>query len=314
MRSAFSVLAVAALVACTTAAVALRGDRVEQAVLASTEQTSSRQTALWTTPTFCGMNPTQTVADKIRELTGTYIKGKLRYIGQENAKSASKWVDKWIAGTNQEPALLKIRVGANDMEVVLGENALHATLCLGTGGFFGCDIFASANSIQTLPAVAAAPQGDRLAIAQRLLAQLDSDSKLAAWYQAGMDALSMQGDDQSNLRPVFDSVGAMGAFAAINVRDLTNLRVEMGGSSSKPALAWTADKRSYQNAAGNGVVSQVIHLSLMRVTVGGAAAITGDLTAALQGYFKGQNKALKFDSVSCSTRGNQQRPEIKTFE
>jgi hypothetical protein len=224
-------------------------------------------------------------------------------------------VDKWIAGTNQEPAQLKIRVGANNMEVVLGENALHATLCLSGGAFFGCDIFASTDSIQTLPSVAAAPQGDRLAIAQRLLEKLNSDSKLAAWYQAGMDALSMQGDDQASLRPVFDSVGAMGAFVAINVRDLTNLRVELS-AGGKPALQWAADKRSYQNVAGNGVVSQVIHMSLMRVAVGGGgtATLTGGLTEALQGYFKGQNKALKFDSVGCKTRGNQQRPEIKTFE
>jgi len=114
MRSAFSVLAVAALVACTTAAVALRGDRVEQAVLASTEQTSSRQTALWTTPTFCGMNPTQTVADKIRELTGTYIKGKLRYIGQENAKSASSEFD-----SEAGALLLAARVPASSLQPAL---------------------------------------------------------------------------------------------------------------------------------------------------------------------------------------------------
>jgi hypothetical protein len=99
MTSAFSVLAAAALVACTTATVALRGDRIEQAVLASTEETSFRQTALWNTPTFCGMNPTQTVADKVRELTGKYIQDRLNYVGKENAKTASSEFEAGVATT-----------------------------------------------------------------------------------------------------------------------------------------------------------------------------------------------------------------------
>jgi hypothetical protein len=228
---------------------------------------------------------------------------------------AAEWVDKWIAGTNQEPAELKIRVGAHDMKVVLGENALHATLCLSGGAYFGCDSFGSVDTIQQLPSVVAAPVNDRLAIAQRLLDKVNSDAKLAAWYQAGMDALSLQGDDQASLRPVFDDVGTMGSFVAINVKDLTNLRLEMGGSDAKPALQWTADKGSYQKA-GNGVVSQVIHMSLMRLADagGGGVALSTGLTDALRGYFKGQDKALKFDSVGCKTRGKQQRPEIKEFE